>query len=630
MNFKKLAVFAATTVSVAAMSVTAFGKAKPKPALPVLTEAPTIYAGSIDSDIQTTAWAYFENSDEILELYREVNSYDDNNGFTADWFGVDSDKVSELYFFIQAAYSLDGGTTWINDFDWSADVDPNYEQDNVCFDTTNDLWAIVPSDRLNAGRVYDYIQVMDLSFWAQDKAEKKAAAETANYLGQSKATQVQDNDVNYDYYAVDQDGGLVPCYERGDSIEWVGTRLNTLLWEFTEYYYEGTETPNNYYELYNPYSEKYLAPQIGDGQILSDNPIGINLSGRRHGDYYTTIMAWDDPNYAYAGVKTEGDSIVSCPIAQAEEFYFAVMHKDSESDSLTEVSTIDHTQNGVTMRMMDYGRTSADIIKIDGTQTSREQDAVLGETVYDQWNPHHLLSTDLKENGYPDAVLTNRSLGELYEGARTVNNLFLEGVYNGTGYYEFDSTQNFASLQQNGDFKVYKELGTMDSSETPSLKHGQFMPYNTIRDGVYASTNGQNLYDASQNPLSDDDPRKYEQLYKVNNPNYYFGMELEASFVQTPNGQDAWGHDIIYEFTGDDDFWLYVDGELVIDLGGIHSALPGKVNYCTGEVEVNGTNTTLYEIFRKNYADRNNLPEDDQAVTDHLNEIFELNDREQL
>jgi fibro-slime domain-containing protein len=81
-------------------------------------------------------------------------------------------------------------------------------------------------------------------------------------------------------------------------------------------------------------------------------------------------------------------------------------------------------------------------------------------------------------------------------------------------------------------------------------------------------------------------------------------MELEASFVQTVSGLDAWGHDIIFDFTGDDDFWLYVDGELVIDLGGIHSALKGTVNFRTGEVYVNGTKTTLYNVFKSNYQKR--------------------------
>ena len=63
---------------------------------------------------------------------------------------------------------------------------------------------------------------------------------------------------------------------------------------------------------------------------------------------------------------------------------------------------------------------------------------------------------------------------------------------------------------------------------------------------------------------------------------YFFGMELEASFTQTHSGVDAWGNDMIFEFTGDDDFWLYVDGVRVIDLGGIHSALSGSVNFRTG------------------------------------------------
>ncbi|MBR0146911.1 MAG: fibro-slime domain-containing protein, partial [Eubacterium sp.] len=107
----------------------------------------------------------------------------------------------------------------------------------------------------------------------------------------------------------------------------------------------------------------------------------------------------------------------------------------------------------------------------------------------------------------------------------------------------------------------------------------------------------------------------------------YFAVELEASFTQTPNGQDAWGHDIIFEFTGDDDFWLYVDGELVIDLGGIHSSVPGSVNFRTGEVRVNGRNTTIRDLFYNNYLGRGNHTEAEAQA--YVDEIFVLNENGQ-
>ena len=100
-----------------------------------------------------------------------------------------------------------------------------------------------------------------------------------------------DTTKKYEFYAVDQDGSLVRCYESGDSIEWVGGRLNSMLWNFVEYYWEGTTDPNYYYDLYNQYSNQFLAPQKSNDQILSDGTIGLNLNGRRNGLYYSPI-AW--------------------------------------------------------------------------------------------------------------------------------------------------------------------------------------------------------------------------------------------------------------------------------------------------------------------------------------------------
>ena len=112
-------------------------------------------------------------------------------------------------------------------------------------------------------------------------------------------------------------------------------------------------------------------------------------------------------------------------------------------------------------------------------------------------------------------------------------------------------------------------------------------------------------------------------MYLVSEPDYYLGMEINATFTMTPSGLDHWGHDIIYEFTGDDDFWLYVDGELIIDLGGIHDALAGSVNYRTGEVYVNGEQTTLRQLLYDNYKGRGHTDAEAQAYVD---EKFEMNE----
>lgn len=426
----------------------------------------------------------------------------------------------------------------------------------------------------------------------------------------------------YKYYAIDHNGDLVQCYESGDYLQWTDNLINTLLWDFTIYYNEGytsgKENENNYYELYNEYSQKYIAPQLTDGQILSDSEIGIQLDGRKRDRYYSSIVAWDDDGYAYSSViTTDQENIAAGDFSEAEDFYFAIIQDDLSSDvDLVEVDTVDNNTYGIVMKMQDFD--SKD-------QLCRALEDKAGKDVRDELHTG-ILSTKL-EDGYPTIIEGGASLATLFDNPTTVNHLFIESTHAATGYFEYDSTQNFASLNSSRtEFTVYQQLGTHDEQQKSTLQHGQFLPYNDLDENHYSVKNPLNLYnmnaklnDTVSGRLPDSDPRKYERLYLVDHPNLQFGMELTASFIQTPSGLDDWGHDIIYEFTGDDDFWLYVDDELVIDLGGCHSAMAGSINFATGRVIVNGEESDLKTIFYNNYLGRDNhTAEEAQAYVDGL------------
>ena len=485
----------------------------------------------------------------------------------------------------------------------------------------------------NANTTNEYFYFADPRDLADDDivsytAVKVSVSDTARVRNGSQVivyTRIwNDTSKEYEFYAINHDGSLKRIFDEGDTIRWAGTQVNTLLWEFTEYYYWLTRIPNYYYELQNTYSGKYIAPQYHSGQVLSNRKIGINLNGRRYNEYYTTILAWDDYRYDYAGLKADGFNLSAVPMTKAQDFYFAIMDTPVPEEFST-VETVDNNDYGIKMHLTDYNnalvgnkdrdKLQTDVLGSDTTKFTGGSKPLLD-----------LVSTDLKENGYPTATHTGRSLIELFPtDAEEVNHLFLKSTYEETGYFEYDCTKNFATKLNNGDFRLYKQLGTVEVS-TNSQGHGFFMPYNDITPNrISQYTNQTNVVNEA---LATDDPRLGETLYSIpsNEADYYFGLEMEASFIQSESGLDAWGHDIIFEFAGDDDTWLFVDGELVLDLGGIHSAVTGSINFSTGVVKVPDANgnmytTTLHDIFEQNFRGRNpNASEED--VQDYLDGIF--------
>ena len=211
---------------------------------------------------------------------------------------------------------------------------------------------------------------------------------------------------------------------------------------------------------------------------------------------------------------------------------------------------------------------------------------------------------------------TDESLAYLFNNASQENHQQDgKAVYNNVqglfqlenGYYVYDSygsKGNYAVYNYTtNSFNVYDKAGVYkDSVSSDNL--GQFFPFDSA-DKVFEEKNSQ------LSPLKITDGTN-DQL------NHHFGMSMTTEFVQPNGGKTTKGEDMVFEFSGDDDVWVYIDGVLVGDLGGIHEKATLKINFATGEVKVghvdgaNGTkkeieNTTIKAKFDAAGADTKNF-----------------------
>lgn len=96
------------------------------------------------------------------------------------------------------------------------------------------------------------------------------------------------------------------------------------------------------------------------------------------------------------------------------------------------------------------------------------------------------------------------------------------------------------------------------------------------------------IHDASKDnsigyfPFNSTDP---DQSAK-DNLNYGFGTQFTIPFTVTETGKNVDGSEIEFNFTGDDDVWVYIDGALVLDMGGAHNKAEGKINFAKQEATI--------------------------------------------
>ena len=69
--------------------------------------------------------------------------------------------------------------------------------------------------------------------------------------------------------------------------------------------------------------------------------------------------------------------------------------------------------------------------------------------------------------------------------------------------------------------------------------------------------------------------------YTDENAVYHYGFTFEHNFYIPKGGKHLNGDDVVFEFSGDDDVYVYIDGVLVLDNGGLHGARAVTINFTT-------------------------------------------------
>lgn len=166
--------------------------------------------------------------------------------------------------------------------------------------------------------------------------------------------------------------------------------------------------------------------------------------------------------------------------------------------------------------------------------------------------------------------------------------------------YSFDSDVNgiyFADTD--GDGNANPKSGSSDT-EMYNLQFdkGVTQPLNrSVGDGSTNAWFPYNIYTTNE-----DGTKTYNQAI-----NDHFGMRADLPFSMTANGRvkstDNESTPITFTFSGDDDVWVFIDGVLVIDLGGIHNRLDATIDFAANTVTYSEENSADNNYTTGSYND---------------------------
>ncbi len=211
-----------------------------------------------------------------------------------------------------------------------------------------------------------------------------------------------------------------------------------------------------------------------------------------------------------------------------------------------------------------------------------------------------LVENELDENG--NIVFTKPAYGifdeSVTQGKEIYTNVGIPMELLGNGFYSFKSNEK----------DVYFENGIPKSNTNLLAKEGK-TEYTTIYNKIVTGFFPFNV------------PVPGEGIY-------HFGMHAKIPFYMTKDGKTDRinnDEDIVFDFSGDDDVWIFIDGKLVIDIGGIHDEISADINFATGIVNTyKGLKSTNVIAKTENIVDILGSDWNSDLTKEHQLDIFFL------
>lgn len=367
---------------------------------------------------------------------------------------------------------------------------------------------------------------------------------------------------------------------------------STLYDYYTDYELNGNNRDN--------YNSTYYTPGEGGGFASQRSWVTFRQFDRALSDYYSNCKAQYpiytghfQPTYSNWGITFETISAALNLWGFNKDFenknrFMAINNSTINEDGSG--TRYDYAYQGLVKDKTSTGDATGEPLLKDTTTT-----------VEPHFNKEFLSGTNTK----------NAKLGDVYDNVAfpfTKRQIFDEDQ--GVDYWYFDSQDTTLYLKQDSTTEQY-----FLKSSTENRERSRNLDSNSAQKSI--NKNGQSVSSYGYFPFNETATAGRASTY-----NYGFGTKLQMDFTLTDDGMvetNKTGEDgkkektsIKFFFSGDDDVWVFIDGQLALDIGGAHGEVSGLLEFGETDTEDGKKNSVTAYVSKVKTGGTSGSDKDDK------------------